>query len=163
MPAVDSGSNRILSSPAVVRVVRWGLVAWAAGGAIALAIMFFLFVVFPIRIIFPPLVLALIFVYLLNPLVTWMSNRGMPRLLATLVTYLVILTGIGVGLRFLIPVIVDQIDHFSDTLPDLLTNAQAGFRDLLDRLGIEGGSGNLDSDQILSVAERLFSLTKGLL
>ena len=163
MGRLDQGPNRILSSPLMIRAARWGVLAWVAIGLLVLAIIFFRYVIFPVRIIFPPIVLALIFVYLLNPVVTWMTNRGIPRLLATLVTYLVILSAIGVGLRYLIPVLVDQVEHFSKTLPTLLTNAQAGFRDLLDRFGIEGGTGALDSAQILDAAERLFSLTKGLL
>jgi predicted PurR-regulated permease PerM len=157
--------NRLLGTEFTIRAARWGLVAWSAIGVLALAYIIFDRLLYPIRIIFPPLIFALIIVYLLNPLVTWMTSRGVPRILAALATYVVLLGALGVGLRYLIPVLVDQVEGFTRSFPDLLSRAQASVADFLQRLGIAAEPGTLfeaNETRILDVAGRLLDVTAGL-
>lgn len=155
--------NRPLWTPTVSRAARWGIIAWSAIGVVLLLYWSFRYVIYPVRIIFPPLVLALIVVYLLNPIVSWLQGRGVPRVVGALLTYLLLLGALGIGLRYLIPVLVDQGQEFSRSLPNLLARAQDAISDVLQRFGAEGGPGVVDSEQVQAVTERLFNLTVGLL
>ncbi|HZB03692.1 MAG TPA: hypothetical protein VE737_05140, partial [Actinomycetota bacterium] len=94
-PNPEGDRQGVLASGLVVQAARWGIVAWATIGIVALGVFFFRYVVYPVRIIFPPLVVALIGVYLLNPIVSAMERRGMARIWGTLVTYLVGIAIVG--------------------------------------------------------------------
>lgn len=155
--------NRPLWTPTVSRVARWGIIAWSAIGVLLILYWAFRYVIHPVRVIFPPLVLALIFVYVLNPIVSWLEVRRVPRIVGALLTYLLLLGALAIGLRFLIPIMVEQGQEFSRSLPDLLDRAQASISQVLERFGAEGGGGELDSAQVQEVTERLFNLTVGLL
>ena len=68
--------------------------------------------------IFPPLVLALISVYLLNPVVTWMQTRGVRRLFGSCLTYMLGVALVAIALGFLIPALIDQGQDFVRDFPD---------------------------------------------
>ncbi|HZD17265.1 MAG TPA: AI-2E family transporter, partial [Actinomycetota bacterium] len=157
--------SRLLGTPFVSRAARWGIVAWAALGIGALLFFFYRGILYPVRVIFPPLVLALIFVYALNPIVTWLQGKGVGRIWGALITYVILLGALGVGLRFLIPVLVDQVEEFTRSLPALLRNAQNAVSDLLQRVGGEGAGQQVsfDSQAVTDVAGRLLNLTLGVL
>ena len=163
---MDEDRSRLLGHPFVARVARWGVVAWATIGVLLLGYILFRYALYPIRIIFPPLVVALVLVYVLNPLVSRLQERGMPRLTAALITYLAFLTLIVVGLRFLIPVLADQVRGFASSVPDLVDRAQGSIRAFADRVGFNLDTGLvLDSEnqrQVLNFLGRLLSLTRGL-
>ncbi|HMG44096.1 MAG TPA: AI-2E family transporter [Acidimicrobiales bacterium] len=97
---------------------RAGQVAWALTGmAVVLAILLYLGWV--IRVVWPPLILAGAIVFLLNPIVTMLHRRGLPRVLGTAATYLG-----GVGLVVLVgfllaPQVGDQWDELADDWPEL--------------------------------------------
>ena len=134
-----------LSSPLVARSLRVGIVAWAGVGLAVLLYILYRYRVHPIRVIFPPLLVALVLVYLLNPIVTFLERRGLRRGWGTLVTYVVFLSAVGVGLSYLIPVIIRQADGFTETVPDLLDRAKTGLVDLADRFGFDIREDNLFS------------------
>jgi predicted PurR-regulated permease PerM len=163
---LDEDRTRLLGHPFVGRVARWGVVAWSAIGVLVLGFILFRYVLYPIRIIFPPLVVALILVYLLNPIVLRLQRRGMSRLVAALLTYLAFALVIGVGLRYLIPVLADQVREFAGSVPNLIDRAQTSFRSLAAQLGLNLDTGGvLDSEnqrQVLSFLGRLVSFTRGL-
>src|SRR3712207_5869192 len=72
------------------RLRRVGVGAWSIIGLlILLAISVWL--LFKIRVLSPPLVLALMIIYLLNPLVTRLQERRVPRVVAALLSYVVVL------------------------------------------------------------------------
>jgi predicted PurR-regulated permease PerM len=163
---LEEDRSGLLGHPFVARVARWGVVAWATIGVLLLGFILFRYVLYPIRIIFPPLVVALVLVYVLNPVVTRLQQRGMPRLAAALVTYLVFLSLIGIGLRYLIPVLADQVRGFASSVPELIDRAQDSIRGIAGRVGINLDTGLvLDSEnqrQVLNFLGRLLSLTRGL-
>jgi len=107
----------------VVRAARLGIVAWSAIGALILGFWVCAYVVYPIRSIFPPLILAIVIVYLLNPLVTRLERRGIGRGWGTLITYIVFFVGVGLTVRFLAPVVSRQVSAFVASVPDLLQRA----------------------------------------
>jgi predicted PurR-regulated permease PerM len=126
-----------LSNPFVARAARWGLLAWTLIGVLILAWVIYRYVLFPIRVIFPPLVIALVFIYLLNPLVSALEKRGVRRVWGTLLCYVVFLTAVGVGLAYLIPAVSDQVTAFVRGVPELLARAQVGLADFAKRLGVQ--------------------------
>ena len=76
-----------------------------------------------------PFVFALVLAYLLTPLVDWLARR-MPRAVAILLVYLVVI-GILVGAGFLIiPGLIGQINQFAKNSPGYLEQAQGVARDL---------------------------------
>src|SRR6266487_1788617 len=138
-----------LSNPFVARAARWGLLAWSVIGVLVLAWVVFRYVLYPIRIVFPPLVVALIVIYVLNPIVTYLQNRGVRRGLATLVVYVVVLSLAGVALAYLIGGVAHQVTQFVAGIPRLLVRAQNGLGTISQRLGL-----HLDSKTVVKQFER---------
>ena len=99
------------------RVIRWGLFCLALAAIVGVIGALFMFLVWPLRVIFAPVALALVVVYLLNPLVTALVRRGLRRGLAVALIYVAFLAVVTVGLSFLIPVISRQIGGFVEKLP----------------------------------------------
>jgi predicted PurR-regulated permease PerM len=133
----------ILSSPVVARAARVFVLAWAAVGIVILAYLVLRYVLYPVRVVFPPLLLALILVYLLNPPVTRLERRGMRRGWATLITYVVALVALGGLLVWLIPLVSHQVGEFSRSIPDLLHRAERGLLHFARRLGLRVRSANI--------------------
>ena len=67
----------MLSHPVVARVARWGVVAWSLIGIGYLGLILYRYVISPVAFIFPPLLIALFIVYLLNPIVSRLEARGL--------------------------------------------------------------------------------------
>ena len=123
-------------TPFVAQAARWGLLAWSVIGLLILVGVLYRFVLYPIRVVFPPLVVALIVIYLLNPLVTRLQERGIPRIWGTLLCYVVFLSLMGVALAYLIPAVTDQLKAFVNGIPHLLQKAQTDLKDFAARLGL---------------------------
>jgi predicted PurR-regulated permease PerM len=166
---VDRDSSRKLFTPRIARVVRWGLVAWSLLGILILGYLIIRFALRPVRIVVAPLLVAMIIVYLLNPIVSRLSARGVPRAVATILTYVLFLGIMAVGLRFLIPALADQVSAFAKTVPNLLDKAQVSLTRTLRRFGVKG-SGTTEFFRSLSPTgntgsfiSRIFSLTQSVL
>lgn len=102
------------------RLRRAGMGAWSIIGIVIVVAMLAV-VLEKIRVILPPLGLALLIIYLVNPLVTRLQRRGVPRLAGTLLAYVVVLGGIGLLLSALVPFISNQVDEFSEQWPEFRT------------------------------------------
>ena len=119
------------------RIRRAGQVSWAAVG-IALFVAIIGLVVWYFRVILPPLLLAGAIVFILNPVVTFLQRRGIPRALGTAISYVCCL-GIVVGIGFLVaPIVTDQWSEMSDRIPEI--------RDDVDRPVERAGRGLPDPD-----------------
>ena len=95
-----------------------GKAAWALlGVAAALAVVFW--IGWQFRVVFPPLVLAGAIVFILNPIVTALANRGVPRAGGTALSYLGFV-GILVLAGFLIaPLVQTQGEELADEWPTI--------------------------------------------
>jgi hypothetical protein len=69
------------------RIRKAGAMAWAVCGIAALVVLIGL-IAYVLRVIWPPLILAGAIVFLLNPLVTRLQRRHVPRALGTGLCYL---------------------------------------------------------------------------
>jgi predicted PurR-regulated permease PerM len=165
---LERPKDPILSSSLVARAARVGIVAWATVGIAVLVFLFGRFILYPIRIIFPPLILALVIVYLLNPVVTFLERRGVRRGWATFLTYLTILSAVGIGLAYLIPVVTHQAVEFGKGIPQFLANAQHDISNFARKLGFTVNGRDLFSGfgpkgQISSFIGRITSIGVGVL
>lgn len=160
---MNEDRTRPLSNPFVARTARWGVVAWSAIGVLILGYILYRYVVYPVRIIFPPLVVAMIAVYLLNPVVTLLERRGVKRGWGALLVYLTFATLFGAALYFLIPVVAEQVSEFADTAPQIVSNSIQDLRELAAGLGVEvGQDGAPSSESIVDVVGSIFSITRGI-
>ncbi|HEY4551708.1 MAG TPA: AI-2E family transporter [Bacillaceae bacterium] len=66
-----------------------------------------------------PFVLGGFIAYLLHPLVMKFQEMGFNRVLSILIIYLLFFGGTGYGLYMGIPVLIEQMRHFSEHVPDL--------------------------------------------
>lgn len=114
-----------------------GRAAWSLLGlGAALAVLFWIFWQF--RVVFPPLVLAGAIVFILNPLVTGLQRKGVPRAGGTAVTYLAFL-GLLVLVGFLVtPLVTTQSEELADQWPEL----RADMEDWLDDVSERSKEGN---------------------
>jgi predicted PurR-regulated permease PerM len=104
--------------PAGERLRRAGIAAWSIIGLLVL-VAIFVWLLFKIRVIFPPLVLALLIIYLLNPVVSRLQARGVPRTIGALIAYLIVAVALVVFGLLVAPLIARQVDSFGDQLPEL--------------------------------------------
>jgi predicted PurR-regulated permease PerM len=68
-------------------------------------------------VIFPPLVLALLIIYLIGPIVDRLEARGVPRVGGALIAYVIVLGGLALLITALIPFVVRQSHDFGDQWP----------------------------------------------
>ncbi len=99
------------------RIVRWGIFCAALAAIVGVAGSAWYFLIWPLRVIFPPVALALVVVYLLNPLVNRLQRRGLRRGLAVALIYVAFVAVLTTALSFIIPAIAHQISGFIEKLP----------------------------------------------
>lgn len=126
--------------PAGERLRRAGVAAWSIIGLLILAAIF-VWVLLKISIIFPPLVVALLMIYLLNPLVTRLEERGVSRSLGTLLAYVVVGATVTVLIIAITPFASRQIEQFSDDWPrfklELADSAVNFGENINERFGVD--------------------------
>ncbi len=135
-----SMSPQLPRLPAGERLRRAGVAAWSIIGLLILGAIF-VWVLLKIRIIFPPLVVALLMIYLLNPLVTRLEERRVSRTLGTILAYVVVIGTMTLLVIAVTPFVTNQVDKFSDDWPrfklelaDSVVNFGEGIND---RFGVE--------------------------
>lgn len=116
-------------APAGTRIRRAGAVAWALMGLAALvALLGFIGWVF--RVVFAPLILAGAIVFLLNPAVTALTKRGIPRAISTGLSYLAVLGLIALAAVSVFPLAADQADQLAADWPDITERTERWVDDL---------------------------------
>ena len=111
-----------------------GIFSWSVIGVLLLIVAAF-FVLVNGRVILAPLLLAVVVVYILNPFVTWLHKRGLPRVVGALLGFLVFFSAITLLAILLLPDIVDQAQTFVETFPALYDNSVQQVYDLGESLG----------------------------
>ena len=122
--------------PEVPRSQLWLWRIWATiGGAVILAGLWWALRE-PLAIIVPPLALAAVLVYILNPVVGWLKDRRVPRGLGAATAYLVLIAGVVIFVQALGPTIVRQTGDLLEQLPEISANLQKFINTQLERLNI---------------------------
>jgi predicted PurR-regulated permease PerM len=116
------------------RFVRIGIAAWAGIGIVVLGWLLLRMLGYA-SVLLPPLLIALVVVYLLNPVVTALERRGMPRVAGAAVVYLLFLAIVALAISFLMPVVTRQVVAVADDVPQYTRDAQAQIERLGRRFG----------------------------
>jgi predicted PurR-regulated permease PerM len=143
------------------RFVRIGIVAWCGIGVIILGYLMLRLMVY-VNPIVPPLLIAVAVVYLLNPLVSALERRGVPRVAGAGIVYLLFLCIVALIISLLVPVVARQVSQVIEHFPDYLADAQAYVRRVAARFGQEPNF-RLDADQVrewLSAGENRQAVTR---
>ncbi len=114
------------------RLLLTGRRAWALLGIVGVAAVT-LAVVWRVRIIFAPLLLAATIVFLLNPVVGLLERRGLHRAAAAAIAYFTVavsLVGVGFGLSVLVG---GQVDQLREDFPDIRQRVE----DFVDEKSVE--------------------------
>ena len=132
--------------PSGERLRRAGVAAWSIIGILVL-IAVATWVLFKVKVIFPPLVLALLLIYLLNPVVTRLQARRVPRPAGAVLAFVLLFATMTVIGMIATPFISSQIEDLSDRWPEFrvdLADSIEGFANSAEeRLGI-----SLDVSQV---------------
>lgn len=115
----------------------WLWRVWTTIGVLVLVVAAWYVLRGPLSIVVPPLALAAVLVYLLNPVVGALARRGVPRVLATLAAYVVLTVGVYALVRGVGPVIVRQAGDLVERLPEITETIQTEVNFQLARLGID--------------------------
>jgi predicted PurR-regulated permease PerM len=120
------------------RLRRVALLIWSVVGALVL-LWVFLRVADSVRIIWLPLAFAGGMVFLLNPLVTGLHRRGMPRVVGTFLAFIA-LAALAVAAGFLlVPLIRRQSAEFASELPNLYEVVVNWLEDMGERFNLDLG------------------------
>ena len=109
---------------------------WLAVGAVALIWVAWQVLAHPLAVIFPPLLLATVIVYLLAPIVAALEHRGVPRWVGALLAYLGAALAVALLGAIMVPLLNDQLQAFSERLPELLSKLGRDLDRRLAPLGI---------------------------
>ena len=126
---------------------------WMIGVLLSLIILYFVWQLRPmlqgifvfLKAILAPFLAAMIISYVLNPVVSMLAGRKMPRSVAVLLIYAVFLTAIAVIAINLIPMFIEQLEELNEHLPEMTLHAQGLMRHMNSRLippGVEMGMNN---------------------
>jgi predicted PurR-regulated permease PerM len=129
------------------RVVRWGLFCVALSAILSVAFSAFYFLLWPLRVLFAPVALALVVVYLLNPLVNLLERRGLRRGFGVAIIYVLFVVVVAVGMSLLVPIIARQITGFIEQLPAYVQDATREINQFAAKRGWDYRI-NLDTEQI---------------
>jgi predicted PurR-regulated permease PerM len=116
----------------VERIRRAGAVCWALCGVAAL-IALVGFVAYVFRVVWPPLILASAIVFLLNPVVTRLQHRHIPRVLGTAAAYLGVAAVVGLVILLVAPLATRQYDDLAEEWPELRRDLEESIDDLSER------------------------------
>jgi len=81
-----------------------------------------LFVLWQVRSLILTLLLCFIFMEGLNPTVNWLQKFKIPRVVAILVVYAIIITAISFSVAGLVPALVQQLTNLAAALPNAIKN-----------------------------------------
>src|SRR4029453_6133547 len=109
------------------RFLRIGITAWCGIGVIVLCYLLLRLMVYANPVI-PPLLIAVVLVYLLNPVVTARGRGGVPRGAGAGLVFLVVLCIGGLIVSLLVPVVARQVSQVIEHFPDYLADAQGYVR-----------------------------------
>lgn len=116
----------------VERIRRAGAVSWALVGVAAVIVVLGL-IAWVLRVIWPPLILAGAIVFLLNPVVTQLQRRHIPRVVGTAISYLGVAAVIALTIVLVAPLATTQYDDFVAEWPELRQDLEDSIDDLATR------------------------------
>lgn len=132
-----AGWGSRMAGDGLSRLQRITYRVWLAVGVLVLLTATLVLLYRPLAVVIAPLLVALLIVYLLDPVVTWLRRYGVPRLAGTLVAYLLVLAVLAGGAAALFPSVSSQLRDFATDVPELGEALVAQTEAAADRLGLE--------------------------
>jgi predicted PurR-regulated permease PerM len=132
--------------PAGERLRRAGIAAWATIGVIVLAAVG-LWILLKVRVIVPPLILALLIIYMLNPLVSNLERRGVRRAIGAVLVYVVVVGTVVLLVIAFTPFFSRQAQEFAEDWPQFRRDAAHTLVGMADGLN-DSLALDVDTDQI---------------
>jgi predicted PurR-regulated permease PerM len=112
---------------------RLGVITWSLIGAVVF-VGLLVWGIIQVKNVIPAVVLATAIIYLLNPVVSILAHRGVPRILGSCISYLVLLAVVSLVVWLAFPSIADQAQQLGDDFPtiydDLATDAEGWAKDV---------------------------------
>ncbi|MDX1658348.1 MAG: AI-2E family transporter [Nitriliruptorales bacterium] len=151
------------------RTRAWMIRLWTLIGAAIVLVGAWFVLREPLAIVAAPVGLAIVIVYLLNPIVGFAENRGVPRALGTLLTYAAVAAAmVGLVVAFG-PMLADQTAQFIDELPAIFAGVLEWVNARLAGFGIEEITVDLESedtrtavaDYLRENRDQVFALLRG--
>lgn len=131
------------------RLTRVALRLWTAIGTGVLLVAAWMVLREPVGLIGPPVAIAFVLIYLLNPTVRALERRGVTRALGTLLAYVCLVGVLWAAVSLLGPLLVEQARGLLEELPGIGESLQSAVNDVLARLGVPPSSRvELDSDAV---------------
>jgi len=115
-------------------VRRVGIFSWSTLGVMLLIVAAF-YVLVEGRIVLAPLLFAAVIIYILNPLVARLANRGVPRVLGAMIGFLLFFGVIALLSMLIFPDIRTQAQGFVDTFPTLYAKTTTDLEALIASVG----------------------------
>jgi predicted PurR-regulated permease PerM len=97
---------------------RAGIAAWSIIGILILVAVF-AWLLGQVRDIFPPIALAFILIFLLNPVVSRLEAKGIRRGLGTLTIYLLFILSVMLAVKLIVPPMGRQIHGLASRIPEI--------------------------------------------
>lgn len=114
-----------------------GTYAWSMIGVLLLTVASF-YILIEGRIVLAPLFLALVVIVILNPLVTWLADRGVPRIVGTSIGFIAFFAGVTLLALLVLPNVTEQAQGFVEEFPTLYDDSANDLASLLESVGFEG-------------------------
>lgn len=121
--------------PSSDSVTRAGILSWALLGMLLLAGIG-LYILSLVRDIFPPLALAFVLIFLLNPFVSALERRGIRRGFGTAIIYIILIFMLLLAVYWLMPPLGRQIQGLVDRGPQIQEQAFETTERVAERLNL---------------------------
>ncbi len=128
-------------------VRRVGIFSWSMLGLMLLIVAAF-YVLVEGRVVLAPLLLAVVILYVLNPLVSWLADRGVPRVIGAIIGFLVFFSAVSLLAIVIFPDIRSQAEAFIATFPALYDQSVTDLEGILSSAGIDNVA-IINYDQLL--------------
>ncbi|MEX2588457.1 MAG: AI-2E family transporter [Actinomycetota bacterium] len=129
-------------------LARAGIISWSLLGVLLLAGIG-LYLLSLVREIFPPLALAVVLIFLLNPFVNALERRGIRRGFSTALIYVILLVMLLLAVYWLVPPLGRQIQGLVDRGPQIQEQAVATTQRAAEQMNLSldaVGLGDLSSE-----------------
>ena len=155
---------------------RVGIAAWSLLGTLLL-LWAIGWILLKFWIILPPVVIAFVMIYVLNPIVTRLEDRGVARWLGSCLSYTILLGLLTLLGYLIIPSIVDQSAELADNFPTIYDDLAGDLEGFADRIGLGGvdlpsyeelreqiadSQGDFFSDQLAEITDLTLSVLETL-
>lgn len=81
-----------------------------------------------------PLFIGFIVAWIFNPIVKRLEQKGLPRIIGSLLVYSILIIFLTVFIRILVPTIYNQLNELLSNLPEIFTGIESYANNLLDSL-----------------------------